>query len=580
MKLNKLVLSLLLSASLILGNTAPLLANTNNQTQAQNTNQRVLDVIPSPDATGSISLSDYMKKNNGIIKAVNLNQNFYTIPHLSPVLDQGPFPGCVSFALRSIKSMTSLNSDNPDMDFSNGFIYGERFGYYTGPGMYSIDALQGLREIGDCYYETFPDNGHYEYLHAKITQPMIEEASKNKIKDFIKLNSDDEIKLAMQTISPIYVSFPVFSNYMNPSDPNGIISKPDLGSVYYGDHAGILIGYSYDVVPGKLYFLEQNSWGSGWNSPMNGRCWLPADFPFYEKFAIVENDIVPTLTPNQIKTTFSNQNPTPNESITYSSIATYLYPNQTTSNIVTRDITNYPDLTITTSNPDLISIDKSTNTINTIKTGKASIIFTYKGSGQEFIINISEKPPDPPIPTPNQKIKSLTITQSSNTNKIFTNSSLQFQAIADKNYKTKSDITSNVEWSVSNISNPSLATIDDNGNLNALQEGKVKITAKYTYKYNNKSYTKSDYMYIYIVNTDKYYSVNVLKSKDKTIADNLSDELSDKDLGFDISVIKNGKYYELMVGKFADNSYEIKGLCKKLKGMGYRNSKITFVSGK
>ena len=49
MKINKLILTTLLSITLILGNTIPLLANTitNNPTQPQNNTQRVLDAIPS-----------------------------------------------------------------------------------------------------------------------------------------------------------------------------------------------------------------------------------------------------------------------------------------------------------------------------------------------------------------------------------------------------------------------------------------------------------------------------------------------------------------------------------------------------
>ena len=225
MRINKLLLSLILSTSLLLGNTFPLLANTTtNNNQSQNNTQRVLDAIPSPDDTGSISFSEYMEENKNIIKTTNLKANSYVIPHLSKVLDQGPYPGCVSFALRSIKSTLSLNNSNPDRDFSNAFIYSYRYGDYTGPGMFSTAALQGVKVFGSCYFESFPDNGNYHELHAKITQPMIDEAKNHRIDNYIKLNSDEQIKTAIQTISPIYVTFPVYSNYMNPSSPDGIIS--------------------------------------------------------------------------------------------------------------------------------------------------------------------------------------------------------------------------------------------------------------------------------------------------------------------------------------------------------------------
>jgi len=586
MKLNKWLITLILSVSLMLGNTTALVANTTtNDNNTQNTTQHVLDAIPSPDTTGSISFSEYINININLIKSVNLNQDSYTIPYLLPeVLNQGSYPGCVSFALRGILDILVLNSDSPDIDFSNGFIYGKRYGNYFGDGMISNFALNGLKEFGDCSFESFSDNGNYEYLHSKITQSMIDEAKNYRIQNFIKLNSDDEIKTALQTISPIYVTFPVYSSYMNPvNNHDGIIPNPNINSeFYYGSHAGILVAYKY--INGKLYYLEENSWGENWNGSMKGYCWLSADFPFNEAYAIVENDIVPSLTPSTITTNLSTTTPIIGEKISFQSIATYNYPNITTNNIVTRDISNYPDLTITTSNPDLISIDKSKNTINALKAGKASIIFTYKGSGQEFIIDISEKPipPDPPIPpeppTPNQKIKNLTITTTSNTNKIFTNSSLQLQVIADKNSKTELDITDKVEW---RLSDSSIATIDSSGNLSAIKEGKIKIIATYQYQYNNKSYTKSDYINIYVIPKTQYYTVNVLSTKDKMIADNMVEELNNKDLGFDAFIMQSGKYFKVYVGKFADNgSDEIKGLYKSLKGLGYKSSKIVYVSGR
>ena len=577
MKINKLVLIFLLSFSSIFCSSSICSADTNTPVDYT---QYKFDTIPSPiNATGTITLESYLAKNTGVLKSVNTNINEYSWPYLLPqVLDQGSSSECCAFATKAIKDMLDYSDENSDQEHSSSFIYGFRIpGSYTGEGMYEIQVLDGLHQNGVCLNESLSDLGTYPELNSKITPSMIEEAKGHKIDNYIRLYTEQEIKTGLMNISPVLISIPCYSSFCQ----GGILHLPDTRNEYYlGGHALCITGFKQ--VAGVNYWIILNSWGQNWGD-MNGYCLMPFDYPIYEYWCIDNSDETLSLTPSSIKTTFSNQNPTPNESITYSSIATYLYPNQTTSNIVTRDITNYPDLTITTSNPDLISIDKTKNTINTLKTGKASIIFTYKGSGQEYIINITEIPPDPPIPptpdpTPNQKIKSLTILQSSNINKIFTNSSLNLQAIADKNYKTKSDITSNVELI---SSNNKIATIDSDGNLTATsnnKEGKVKITAKYTYQSNNKSYTKSDYMYIYIVNTDKYYTINILKSKDKLIIDKLSEELTDKYLGFDISVIKNGSYYELMVGKFADNSDEIKGLYKKLKGMGYRSSRIVYIN--
>ena len=464
MKINKYLLTLiLLSVSLIFGNSTLLFANTNNN-QTQNTTQRVLDAIPSPDATGSISFSDYISENQNIIKSVNLNKDSYIIPHLSKVLDQGTYPGCVSFALRSIKETLSLNNNNPDRDFSNAFIYSYRYGNYTGSGMFSTSALQGLKVFGSCYFETFPDNGDYEELHAKITQPMIDEAKNNRIDNYIKLNSDEQIKTAIQTISAIYVTFPVYSNFMNSSSPDGIIPNPDYNSTYFGNHSGVLVGYSYDVVPGKLYYLEQNSWGKDWNSPMKGYCWLSADFPFREAYALVDS-------------------------------------------------------------------------------------------------NESKLPPDPL-----SKIKKLDITSELNATKVFSGDSLQLSAIADNNYKTEEYVTDKAEWSVSDTS---IATIDNNGLLIANSIGKVKITAKHL--------NKTDTKYITIVDTDKYYSVQVLSTKIENDAEKLVDELINKRFDYDIFVNQIGRYYKVTIGNFADKN-EANDVRRIMKNQWeFKNAKVVFI---
>jgi len=466
MIINKLLLSLILSITLIFGNTIPLLANTitNNPTQPQNNTQRVLDAIPSPDETGSISFSDYMEENKNIIKTTNLNANSYIIPNLSKVLDQGPYPGCVSFALRSIKSTLSLNNSNPDRDFSNAFIYSYRYGDYTGPGMFSASALQGLKVFGSCYFETFPDNGNYNELHAKITQPMIDEAKNHRIDNYIKLNSDEQIKTAIQTISAVYVTFPVYSTFMNPSSPDGIIPNPDYNLEYFGNHSGVLVGYSYDVVPGKLYYLEQNSWGENWNSPMKGYCWLSADFPFREAYALVDHDK-------------------------------------------------------------------------------------------------SKLPPDPL-----SKIKKLDITSELNVTKVFYGDSLQLNAISNNNYKTEEYVTDKAEWSTSN---PSIATIDSNGLLIANSIGKVKVTAKYL--------NKTDTKYITIVDTNKYYSIQILSTKIENDAEKLVDELINKRFNYDIYVNQIGNYYKVTIGNFADKN-EANDVRRIMKDQWeFKNARVVFI---
>jgi len=83
-------------------------------------------------------------------------------------------------------------------------------------------------------------------------------------------------KSAVLTTGPLLYCIPVYSNF----SPNaeGIIPLPS--GTLLGYHAMVLIGWK----PG--YWLVQNSWGQSWG--LNGRCWIPWEFPALEVWAITD----------------------------------------------------------------------------------------------------------------------------------------------------------------------------------------------------------------------------------------------------------------------------------------------------
>ena len=87
-------------------------------------------------------------------------------------------------------------------------------------------------------------------------------------------------------------------------------------------------------------------------------------------------------------------------------------------------------------------------------------------------------------------------------------------------------------------------------------------------------------MYIYVVPLTKYYSVQVLSTRDKNIATDMVEELSNKNLDDDIFITQNGSYFKVCIGKFADkNDLKIKSLYKKLRSeLSYKSSKIVYLS--
>jgi len=469
MKINKWLLILILSVSLLFCSSSTYSANT-----TKDYTQYKLDAISSPsDAEGSITLDGFLK-NSQIVENIKLQDlQEYTWPNLLPkVLDQGNFGSCVAHAFSATKDMLSLQNNNPDEEHSASFIYGFRKGYYyTGEGMHPSLALECFCKYGTCLNNSFSTHGTFLELHSLITQSMIKEAENHKIDGFIRLHTEQEVKQALVNVSPIVITIPVYDSFYT----GGILTKPNYQTEQYrGGHELVIVAWT--TINGKPYWKVLNSWGGDWGS-MHGYCLMPFDYPINEYWAIIDSDE-------------------------------------------------------------------------------------------------SKLPPDPLF-----KIRKLDIISELNISKVFSGDSLQLQAIADNNYKTEIDVTDKVEWFVSDTS---IAKIADNLLITS-REGKIKVNAKYTYKgqSNNKSYIKSDYMYIYIVPISKYYTLEVLSTKDKAITDNLLITLNSKNLDYDSFVIQNGKYFKVYVGKFADNgSDEIKGLYKSLKGLGYKNSKIVYVSSK
>jgi len=176
------------------------------------------------------------------------------------------------------------------------------------------------------------------------------------------------------------------------------------------------------------------------------------------------------------------------------------------------------------------------------------------------IVDSNEKEITPPNPM--SKIKRLDIEL--DYSKAFVDSNLQLIAIVDGKY----NFTDKAEWSTSN---PSIATIDSNGLLiaNSNLIGKVKITAKYL--------NKTDTKYITIVDTDKYYSVQVLSTKIEDDAEKLVDKLINERFDYDIFVNQTGKYYKVTIGNFADKN-EANDVRRIMKDQWeFKNAKVVFI---
>lgn len=192
---------------------------------------------------------------------------------LLPVRNQGNQGACVAFSACVMKEWQEKQEDNLSEYLSPQYIYNWRANK-PNSGMNLRNCMQILQQRGVCLEQTFPYQQWVDFVDGSAT----EEANNFKITKYARVNTIEDLKIALFKSGPCIVSFPVYNygmHFWKSSDPK---------QVSIGGHAVAIIGYTEDS------FIIQNSWSSKWGN--NGYTYYPfADWgSHWEIWTTIDDD--------------------------------------------------------------------------------------------------------------------------------------------------------------------------------------------------------------------------------------------------------------------------------------------------
>ena len=195
------------------------------------------------------------------------------------VKNQGSTGSCVAHACSSIVEYHNKRQQNNETVFSTEFIYGYRpDGYYVGEGMYLRDALKTLQKVGDCPLANLRGNNKCEKAMENVDEnfdSLKDLAYPHRISSYIKLTTDDEIKMALMDSGYVLVSMPWHADYKL---KNGVYTY--TSDENRGYHAVTIYGWN------EQGWLVHNSWGKNWGQ--DGKFIVPFGFKWTEAWAITD----------------------------------------------------------------------------------------------------------------------------------------------------------------------------------------------------------------------------------------------------------------------------------------------------
>ncbi len=192
--------------------------------------------------------------------------------------NQGRFGTCVAFASTHIKNLQEIKQgDLPNGGLSPLFIYSlckDLDGIPDQQGTYPRIAMKVLRNKGVCCEIMLPYSQLKDHDDIPdVTEEMLKEAAKFRIKTYAKVNTIEEVKRALYEQGPVLIAAILTESFYEAGN-TGWIPKPE--GYILGGHALVICGYNNN----KKAFRVVNSWGKDWGE--KGFCWLPYEYFNYK----------------------------------------------------------------------------------------------------------------------------------------------------------------------------------------------------------------------------------------------------------------------------------------------------------
>ena len=234
---------------------------------------------------------DYLYKS--IVKIESLPEVYDRTVECSPVRDQGDYGFCYAFAGEGMKEQQEWK-EWPEVKpiFSPLFLAKnckDIDGVPDTEGSYLRVVCKVLSDTGICLESNYPYSGYEGDLQfPEISDILLDEASKYKIKSYAQCTSLEEVKSAIVNKGIVLGGVLVCTNFLTPE--NGFVDYPQ-GTIL-GYHAIDLVGYnnkmSYTYKNGKMRtgFLKcKNSWSEEYG--LDGYFYIPYDFYYGKSDTVV-----------------------------------------------------------------------------------------------------------------------------------------------------------------------------------------------------------------------------------------------------------------------------------------------------
>lgn len=184
------------------------------------------------------------------------------------VKNQSSVSSCVAHAMSEIIEYFNKSQEKSYVEFSTGFIYGNRSNtLHKGEGMYVDKALDNAKKIGDVPNVLFPYNVEVPKAISMYEEKATElkpKAYPNRITEYFKLQTDEQMKVNLIENGPILFSIPWYADY-EVDGKTKIMNH--VSNDIRGYHAMVIYGWNKDG------WKFQNSWGTGFGN--KGRAILP-----------------------------------------------------------------------------------------------------------------------------------------------------------------------------------------------------------------------------------------------------------------------------------------------------------------
>ncbi len=170
--------------------------------------------------------------------------------NLPAIRNQGSRGTCVAQTGAAIKEYQENIDSGYEGHFSPEYLYFYRENK-PGVGMYSRDLMKILAERGCCTEGMLRYQSKEANAPVDIPDAIDAEAAHYKIAEYARVNTVDELKIALYQNGVCYISFPTYD--VRPE----FWRKKTPDSELKGGHAVAVVGYN------KVGFILRNSWGTG-----------------------------------------------------------------------------------------------------------------------------------------------------------------------------------------------------------------------------------------------------------------------------------------------------------------------------